>query len=463
MSSTDKIEIPTPEGLNLKPYQELGVLNMLGYILGNNKNGNYNADEQGLGKTVQSVASLNLLISEALLPPEPKVLVLAPKSMIYTWEDEINTWSTYEHKIGVITKRTQFESVLSDNNIVITTHGLAKGKKGVLSLSRLRWDLLIIDESHVCQNPKAAVTKALLGPIWNACTYKIALSGTPIKNNVVGGFPMFNALDPIRFPDFYAFANMYAYRKETPWGTKFIGLRNHKELREAIRSSFFFRRKKDEVLPELPDKTFQRIVLPPEYHVNSPENELENVEALFKEVKRRFEEGNDPPTVTQLSSLAGIRREQGMRKIKPIAEFVQELLDQDMPVVLFCYHRSVIQEYIKAFRKITPAIIDGSTSTTNRHLAVKRFQEGGTDLFIGQIKAAGTGITLTRASVVVLAELDWNPDVISQAVDRVHRIGQKDAVNIYYFTVKDSIDNDLVETVIKKAKDIAKIVENDYE
>ncbi len=158
-------------------------------------------------------------------------------------------------------------------------------------------------------------------------------------------------------------------------------------------------------------------------------------------------------------AIATKRREQALKKVDPIVEFVENLLSQNEPVVLFAYHREIIRLLAEKLKKYNPVLITGDTAANDRAKVVEEFQGAKTDLFIGQIAAAGVGITLTRSRVCVLAELDWSPAVIAQAVDRLHRISQRNAVDVYFFTVEGSVEVDIQSTLMNKSKTFKTILE----
>lgn len=313
---------------------------------------------------------------------------------------------------------------------------------------------------HNCKSHKTKRSKAIFKHIWPKATYKIALSGTPFTQCVTDCHTLFSRMAPDIFgePDtqgWYAFANKFANQTRTPFGTTYHGLRNPVLLRKLIRENFFIRYTKEEVLPELPPKIWTEITLPPSYNVKGVYSKDPEVR---KEIAKAIKAVNDglplpPPTHT-----AHYREQQGLLKIPAVIEFAENLLEENVPIILFAYHTSVIEKYTEALKKYNPAVITGATSAKARNKAVEDFQAGNTILFIGQLVAGGVGITLTTGSNLILAELDWSPANVSQACDRAHRIGQKVPVNIYYFVAEGSIDKDLQKAIIQKAKDFKEVM-----
>lgn len=441
-----KCQIPIPKGKELLPFQEDSVYRMLSFLAKTETHACYNCCEQGLGKTIQAIVALNALQCR-------RILVLCPAVMRLTWGvQEIPAWSTIpDVKVQVLLSSADKDNIKLHNNYVVTSYDLAT-RLDVLNKLCVSdyWDAIVYDEAHYLKNYKAKRTKAALKTLWPCAKYHIALSGTPFLTRVVDGFTLFSRILPQTFPDFFEFARNFSYQRVTPFGVDYYGVKNADALRRVIRTNFYIRYTKDEVLKELPPKNFQRILLPNSYAV-MPDNrrEAEELEAEVHAVRKALE--HDKAIVVP-KNLAQHRRLQGEKKVNPIVEFVQDQLDSQNPCVVFAYHRSVIQALCEAFSKYSPSVIHGDIGAGERQCAIDRFQNGSTLLFIGQIMAAGTGITLTRSRTCVLAELDWSPAVINQAVDRLHRIGQQNQVDVYYFVVERSIDETLTNVVMNRAR-----------
>lgn len=432
-----------PPKLSLLPFQAEAVTKMLKFL--KLRRCCYNASEMGLGKTIQTIVTLNAL-------DVSHVLILCPNIMMYTWKEEIEKWSNRDFMIIKIIKKSSDTFGIDKANFIITTYDLAV--KLVRELS-MPWDVIVCDEAHYIKNPKAKRTKATL-KIWECANYKIALSGTPFTRSVEDGFTVFNKMAPETFPSHEDYVNTFCYQRHTQWGPQWYGSKNPSLLYDLIRAKFYIRYEKKDVLTQLPEKLYQKIILGEEYAVKVPKDSIKILDEEINAVLKKLDNNQDVGLIP--TSLAGERRQQGLKKIKPIADFVKELIDGGESVVLFAYHRDVIAEYEKIFKLYGAAVITGSTTAIERGKQIERFQAGTTKLFIGQIKASGIGITLTKSSICVMGELDWSPSIINQAVDRLHRIGQTKAVTIYYFVVKDSVDQRLDDTVIAKTRIFNKIL-----
>lgn len=453
-SSLPSHNIPTyavPKGKTLYPFQKKAIKQTLKFLRANETNSVYNACEQGLGKTIQTICVLNCLKAE-------RVLIVCPAIMRYVWKEELYNWATFPCDPYIFTTSKNLPSFLSSKRNFICSYDLVRTPAVLKLLSNCTFDAIIFDEAHALNNTTAKCTKACLKTLFPKSKYHIFLSGTPFTTSVINGYSIFHKVAPSYFPDFPKFVDNYSYSRPTPWGNEYFGVKNAKILRKIIRSNFYLRYTKKEVLTDLPDKTFQKISLPFTYAVEpKAKNDKEQLEIELHMLRKYLEAGKSPPPIP--STLAEHRRLQGEAKVKPVADFVLDQLINNIPVVLFAHHRSVINELTIALRDFSPVVITGKTKPKERQAGITAFQNGETNLFIGNFVAAGTGITLTRSSTVVLAELDWSPSIISQAVDRCHRIGQKDAVIIYYFVVNNSLDETISNIIINRTKVFNQVLE----
>lgn len=444
-----------PKGTSLRDFQAKAVMEMLRLIDKSKSKGVYNACEQGLGKTVQAAVFANCLDIRT-------TLILCPTSVVLNWVNELKIWRTAKQEFYPLLKSSQIKkfsewfSSVGPYKTVILSYDMAKKALVKEALCKVHWDLLIMDEAHKLKGRKTQRTQAALNDFWPRSTYKLALSGTPITDSVIDAYPIFSHMLPEFLGDFYEFANTFSNAEITPWGDKWYGIKNADTLKKLIRKHFFIRYTKDEVMPELPPKVFTKILLPSEYLYKVPETEIEVMKESVKAAVKAIEGGSTPPIPT---SIAGIRKEQAIKKLPAQIDFIENILEQGLPLVVFTYHKDVLGAIVKHFYEYEPATISGESTARARELSISRFQDGGTNLFVGQIIAAGVGITLTRASHIVFAELSWSPTDISQACDRCHRIGQTgESVNIYYFSVEGSIEERIIDVCVDKAKMIDKLV-----
>jgi SWI/SNF-related matrix-associated actin-dependent regulator 1 of chromatin subfamily A len=445
-----------PSNKTLYPFQIEAIEKTIHFLRVNPTSSCYNACEMGLGKTIQAIVALNTLGYK-------KVLVVCPAIMRLVWADEIRAWSEPLSPSYTILKGSDITGMFKVPwNWLITSYDLASSANLLRYLQDLPFDAIICDEAHYLKNSKAKRTKAVLQHLFPKAKYHLALSGTPFTTRIVDGYTLFHRMLPSRFPDFPSFADEFSHCRIMHISGRAIrdyyGVKNADVLRTIIRQNFYVRYTKEEVLKDLPPKQFNKIALPVEYAVVPKEvSKREELETQANLIRQALEAGNPAPPLP--ASLAEHRRLQGEKKVPAVIEFVQNLLDQDIPVVLFAWHRNVIAALHLAFGKYNPGVITGDTAPGARRTAVAAFQSGETLLFIGNMGAAGVGITLTTSSTVVLAELDWSPTVVSQAIDRLHRIGQRDVVNVYYFSVENSLDESIEHVLMNRVRDFKKVLE----
>lgn len=447
-AADSQIEIPVPEGHAYLPYQRAGVA----YALG--RPSTLIADEMGLGKTVEAIAVIN---ADATVE---SVLVVCPASLKLNWQRECERWLVRDMAVGVAGK-----TFPDDADVVVINYDLlGKWEKEL----RRDWDVLIVDECHYVKNKEAQRSKRLYAL---QAARKLFLTGTPILNRPVELFPIVSHLAPDVFPKFWDFAQRYCAPIQTNFGWDVTGASNLVELHEVLRGTIMVRRTKADVLKDLPPKRRQVIELASEAVSKLIAAEREAWErhrtqlgALRSSARRVDDESgpgggdSDPEARAALrrevaeafGELSKLRHATALAKVPLVLEHLEAALQESPKIVVFAHHRDVVERLAEAFgdRAVT---LTGGDSVERRQAAVDRFQ---TDpecaLFIGSITAAGFGLTLTAASHVVFAELDWVPANMTQAEDRTHRIGQKDSVLVQHLVLEDSLDASMVRTLLKK-------------
>lgn len=443
----------------LYPFQEEAVKRMLKFVRENKSHACYNACEQGLGKSIQAIALADQL-QHLEKNKDFSVLIVCPAVMRLTWEDEIEKWASGGGGlIKVLISSKDLDGFdIKGCDFLVVSYALASRVEVLEKLCRRKWDLLILDEAHQLKNRKSERTRACLIDLWKRSRHRVMMSGTPCTVTVVDLYTACRKCALDHFGDFEAFVRKYSYQRRTAWSTQYFGLKHAKSLSKKIRKHFFIRYTKAEVLPELPPKTFQRISLSPELAVvERGENDQEKLELAMEGVVRAINSGQSPDIP---HSLAEHRRRQGEAKVDSVVEFCEDLLQNDVPIVVFAHHKSVISSLRARLAGYSPAVITGDTSAAARSSAIHGFQRGDTNLFIANLVAGGVGITLHRSSICVMAELPWDPATLAQASDRLHRIGQKNPVTVYYFVVRKSIDEAISKAVLGRAKLLSQVVDN---
>lgn len=415
--SESHLNIPRPDGLEYLPYQRAGIA----YAL--DKRACLIADEMGLGKTIQALGLFNLSA------PCSTALVVCPKSVLLNWEREFLQW-----RVGHLSMRFINYDRLDKLDFDET------------------WDLVIFDEAQYLKNPAAKRTK-LAFQIKTKRT--LFLTGTPILNRPIELWPMLQRLDPLDLGrDKWAFGRRYCGLRQIWAGRKQVwdwsGASNLDELQEKLRSKCMVRRLKADVLKELPAK--RRQIIPLDHSGAAKLLEAERKlarEVGFEEMARRLENGS----TVGMTEMSKVRHELGLAKVDKAIDHITDLLESVGKVVVFAHHRDVIASLFKELSAFKVALIHGGTTGAARQQAVDDFQSpSGARVLIGQIQAAGVGITLTAASTVVFVEQDWVPGNMAQAEDRCHRIGQKESVLVQYLVFDESLDANMANTLINKSR-----------
>ncbi len=414
---------------SLRAYQEAGVEELLKKL--HTWKGALLADAPGLGKTAQAIEVANRLASEDGAPRPFTVLVVAPASLRINWSREIRTWAW------------------TNAGYEVLTYGeVVRGKQ-----SRPRYSLIIFDEAHYLKNPDAKRTKAGLAL---DADYRLFLTGTPVANRPMEMFPMLKSLGlKMNRTDYgvrYCGGKLITvpirggHGKRRAWD--FTGSSNTDELNKVLRKSVMVRRTKEEVLKELPRKVRQVISM--DFKSGESREFRERFASLSLAADILRTAGKIPFT-----ELARERYNVAMAKLPYVLDFLNDLLEEEEKVVVFAHHRDVIDAIVKAGENRV-ALVGGMTER-QKDAAVQAFQNGPARVFVGQIVAAGTGLTLTAARTVLFAELDWVPGNVTQAEDRCHRIGQKDTVRVFHLVAEGSIDARIVRAIVDKQQIIKEI------
>ncbi|HXH05388.1 MAG TPA: DEAD/DEAH box helicase [Vicinamibacterales bacterium] len=442
-----EIEIPVPPGLAYMPFQRAGIAYAILKAQSEGYHGILFGDDMGLGKTIQAIGAMNA-------DPAPfPALVICPASLKINWRRELEKWLT--HPTIPMIAGDWFP--ISADVVVINYERLQKHAKAIASK---RWRTLIVDEAHYVKAPEAQRTQAVFSI---EAERRYFLTGTPIPNRVMEAQTIFGALAPDVFGDRKKFKQRYGdARPETPRGRQRLA-----ELQELARSLFLVRRRKSEVLTDLPPKVRQVIEFSSE-GVEAVRAELRMVAAIEERTFAARVElelakaGDDSEAYAAavmklqesvrvgLADISRLRHATALAKVPMVKAHVQDALDQGGKLLLFAHHHDVIEAYVSAFPKLAVKLT-GEMETAARQIAVDRFQKDPScRLFVGSIQAAGLGITLTAGSHVVFAELDWTPGNMVQAEDRAHRMTQRNSVLIQHLVLEGSIDARIAKALVAK-------------
>ncbi|MDM0473488.1 DEAD/DEAH box helicase [Clostridium perfringens] len=444
-----------PKALNaeLRPYQKEGFkwineITDLGF-------GGVLADDMGLGKTLQIIAFL-------LSQKKSKSIVVVPTSVIYNWMDEFEKFAP-SIRVGLVHgSKSKRDKVLRDfkrglgikveeenlkeksyekYDVLLTTYGTLKNDEK--AYENLSFDYCIIDEAQNIKNPAAQATLSVKN-IKSRCN--IALTGTPIENNLMELWSIFDFVMP-----------GYLFTKERFRERFILDESNLSELKSLI-TPFILRRLKEDVLSELPEKLEKKYLVEIKgkqkqlysFYVRAIKNELnankvsekseKNKINLFAYLTKLREICLDPSIV-----VPDYKGESS--KLTVVKEIVKDASESGKKILLFSQFTSVLKKIEEDFKKedISYLYLDGGTSAKERVERVKNFNEDSNiKVFLISLKAGGVGLNLTSASVVIHFDPWWNPAVEDQATDRAHRFGQENKVEVIKLVAKDTIEEKIV-------------------
>ena len=427
------VEVARVLGGELEPFQWAAVR----YALAARRT--FLADEQGLGKTVEALATLE---ADGAYP----AVVVCPASLKLNWEREIAKWLPHR-SVAVIGGRgvhpPQAELVILNYEIV-AAHREELGRRGLRAV--------VIDESHYCKNPKAKRTQAVrrLAASVREDGLRLALTGTPVLNHADELIAQLRAIG--RLADFGSGSR---------FSRQFHGDDSVERLHWHLRRRCFVRRLKKDVLPQLPAK---RQVVVPIALSNEPEYRLaeKDVIAWLREQPLDLSELDAKIASTlraeRLAQLGTLQRLAARGKLHGALAWIHDFLASGEPLVVFARHIEVQEAVLERFPHALHLL--GRDSILAREEAINAFQGAtGPQLIVCATRVAAQGITLTRASNVAFLELEWTPAMHDQAEDRCHRIGQRDAVSAWYLLAAETIDETMSRVIGHKRGVVAAVTD----
>ncbi|XP_031614904.1 SWI/SNF-related matrix-associated actin-dependent regulator of chromatin subfamily A-like protein 1 [Oreochromis aureus] len=394
------------------------------------------ADDMGLGKTIQAICIA------AYYRKEWPLLVVTPSSVRFTWAEAFRRWlpSLTPDSINVVVKA---KDSLRSGLISIISYDL---------LSRMDkqqpgnpFNVLIMDESHFLKNMKTARCKAAL-PLLKVAKRVILLSGTPAMSRPAELYTQILAVRPTLFPRFHEFGIRYCDARQMTWGWDYTGSSNLGELKLLLEECLMLRRLKSEVLSQLPAKQ-RKVVTVTIDGINT------RTKAALSAAAKQLAKGHRNK-MEEKEALLVFYNHTAEAKLQAIMEYITDMLECGREKFLvFAHHKLVLDHITTELEKknVDFIRIDGSTPSAERQQLCERFQYSAkTCVAVLSITAANMGLTLHSADLVIFAELFWNPGVLIQAEDRVHRIGQTSSVNIHYLVAKGTADDHLWPMIQEK-------------
>lgn len=414
------------------------------------------ADTMGLGKSAQAITACDKVGARS-------IIVLCPASVRINWQREFSKFSAMHRKSVVML--TGKASIIP-NGINICSYDLLSNEKIFRALMQHEWDALILDEEHYLKGRDTKRTKSVFGPRCDATTGLAskakriwALSGTPAPNNMSELYPLLRAFN-IWKTGYWPFVERYCTGHDSGFGFQITGAKNVPELK-ALLQPIMLRRKIEDIMSDLPPVTFSEIVLDPKMTTH-PDDQKAWMDAEASEDGQKLQWMLDHlpedkiDLEGQATALATLRKMTGMAKVRPAVQLIEDELRSGLDkVVIFAIHRDVIMYLRECLKPFGVVVIWGGTDAEKRQNHIDRFRtKGGCRVFIGQVKAAGTGVDGLQdaCSNVVFVESSWTPSENAQAVGRVRRIGQKRPVLVRFVSLANSIDEHVQRVLSRKTQ-----------
>jgi SWI/SNF-related matrix-associated actin-dependent regulator 1 of chromatin subfamily A len=406
------------------------------------------ADDMGLGKTTATIIA-------ALETGAKKILIICPASLKINWQREIENYTDRSVYIAEGKKfSTESDFVIVNYDILKNFHDMKDKGKSLLNQSE--FELVILDEAHMISNPQAQRTKIINHYVKNIKRVWL-LTGTPMTSRPMNYYNLLNIIESPVAQNWMAYAIRYCQGYQFMAGKRKVwnvtGASNLEELRDRT-SKQILRRLKEDVL-DLPDK----IISPVYLRLKSKE-----YEELMGEYYDWFDNKKDESSslTVQFSKLMKVRKVIANEKTNQTIEFAENIIEQGKKVIIFTNFTDTLQTIYQHFGK-QAVYLDGSCSKPHRQNAVDEFQENDKiKVFVGNLKAAGVGLTLTAAEVVIMNDLSFVPAEHAQAEDRAYRYGQKSNVLVYYPLYENTIEG-AVYDILNRKKEIIRTVMGDQQ
>lgn len=422
------------------------------------------ADQPGVGKTLSAIGSLE---AKAAYP----ALIVCPPTLTINWHRELSR-AVPHRKVDIVSGTKTYPLMNAD--IVICPDSVVwawamqpdpnrpKHHKATGPLAK-PWSALVVDESHRCKNEKAKRTRAILGisRVLPTGALRLLLSGTPMVNRpdeLVAPLSILGVINTV-FGSRARFLSNYCHFDN--WGTV-IGARNSADLWSKLTSNVMIRRLREDVLS-----------LPPKTRVSMRAPMSESIAIKYKSAEDnlisflRRERNDDKYTFSENSEaivlLNTLRRLSGEAKVDAVVAYAEELLSKGEQVFIAAWHTDVVRTIWSALYKHGVVQVVGGMSADDKQKSVDAFQSGTARVLVGNIEAAGVGLTLTAARHILVAELPWNPATLQQVEDRLHRIGQTRSVTSTIFISEwpsGSVDERIFSLINTKAEMVNAVIDN---
>lgn len=427
---------------DLRDYQKKGIqwLQMLHHY----GFGGVLADDMGLGKTLQSIAFLSSQLTE-----DSRVLILAPSGLIYNWAEEFKKFAPQLDVVVVHGLKTHRESILAEEHqIYVTSYATFRQDSEIYQ--QMTFNFLFLDEAQVMKNAQTKIAQTLRQFVVPSV---FALSGTPIENHLGELWSIFQIVLPGLLPSKKEFMKLSA-----------------EQVAQFIKP-FVMRRKKEEVLTELPDLI--EVVYKNELEDQQKAiylGQLQQMQQRLSQVTDSEFQGNRVEILTGLMRLRQIcgtpalfmdNYEGTSGKLDSLRDLLTQIAESGHRVLIFSQFRGMLDLIEEELPKLglSSFKITGSTPSKERQEMTKSFNDGLRDVFLISLKAGGVGLNLTGADTVILVDLWWNPAVESQAIGRAHRMGQEQKVEVYRLVTRGTIEEKIQELQEQKKNLVSEVLD----
>ncbi|SYX09390.1 N-formylmethionyl-tRNA deformylase,SNF2 family N-terminal domain [Chlamydia poikilotherma] len=458
---------PIPQSLfstdhKLRPYQNSGLLWL--WFLYNHRLSGLLCDEMGLGKTHQATALLDIVFQSAEPTERPKFLVVCPTSVLPHWE---HTLATHLPTVSIFAFHGPNKpELLPPTDVIITSYGTLR--QNYAKFYKISFTVTVFDEIHMAKNKNSQIHKILCRL---DSQMKLGLTGTPIENNLLEFKGLLDIILPNYLPSDALFKKLFTKKNTAEIDDEIIP---SQDLLLKLTRPFILRRTKKLVLPELPEKVESIIpcTLSPEQkklylstlkrekaqiqQLESPEEQTVNYLHVFALLNHLKQICNHPAIFFKNPDKY---REHESGKWEAFVRLLHESLSSGYKVVVFSQYIHMIRIIMLYLEEIGVKYASIQGKSLNRKEEIEYFT---TDpecrVFVGSLLAAGTGINLTAGNVVIMYDRWWNPAKENQALDRVHRIGQKNTVFIYKLMTEDTLEERIHYLIEKKIRLLDKVI-----
>lgn len=449
-----RVPLPAFNG-QLRPYQKAGV-QWLDY-LHEHRLGGCLADDMGLGKTIQAIALLSKIYPDHAEKP---TLLVMPRSLLFNWERELKTFAPHLTFHIHYAQNRSFKKALG-SQLILTTYGTLRAD--IEQISAESYHAVILDESQAIKNIKTQTARAVLAL---KAEFRLALSGTPVENNLSELYTLFRFLNPAMFGSAGEFDRSYILPIQ-----RFGDHRAAQELRLKIKP-FLLRRIKKDVLTDLPPKVEQvlRVEMSPKQQAFYEQRRLFYQELIQGKIRQ---DGIEKSHFAVLEALLELRQiatvpesksggEVRSSKFEMLANALEDAIQNNRKCLIFTNFLAGVDEVSSLLNRLDIPHVTMTGATNNRAEIVERFQnDDEVKAFVMTLKTGGVGLNLTQADTVFILDPWWNTSAESQAVDRAHRIGQKNTVFTYRLIAKNTIEEKILELQQHKKELVDQVISSD--